>query len=132
MSEFDRLPISVDLYFESLYHLHIGDLQRAVSDAAVSAESHMRIIVQESIPSGAGPELRRLVDEANIRPIIQRVYGESLSLSGYTGYAKAPSEIHELFDYRNKILHKGTVEGLTEVRCRKLISAVRDLLWANK
>lgn len=131
LSKFDHIPIPVDLYFESLYYLHIGDLQRAISDAAVSAETHMRIIVQESIPDCAGAELRRLVDEANIRPIMQRVYGESLLLAGYTGDAKVPSEIHQLFDYRNKILHKGAVDDLTEAKCRKLITAVRNLLWID-
>lgn len=124
----DRIPISFDLYFDSLYHLHIGDLERAIADAAVAAESHVRGIVQDSIPSGMGPELRRLIDEANIRPIIQRVYGEALSFNG-TSRVKVPSEIHELFDYRNKILHKGMVNGLTKEKCRKLIVAVKNLLW---
>jgi hypothetical protein len=131
LSQVDRIPISVDLYFDSLHHLHIGDLQRAISDAAVAAESHVRFVVQESIPNGTGTELRRLIDDANIRPVLQRVYGEALSLTNGTGHFKVPSEIHELFDYRNKILHKGTVEGLTEAKCRKLIAAVRDLLWVK-
>ncbi|WP_343733535.1 hypothetical protein [Acidovorax sp.] len=129
LSEVDRIPVSVDLYFDALYHLHIGDLKRAISDAAVAAESHVRAVVQEAMPDGAGPELRRLVDEANIRPIIERVYGEALSLADSPGKFEIPSGIHKLFDYRNKVLHKGAVEGLTEDRCRKLIASVRELLW---
>lgn len=119
--------IAVDLYADAVFHMMNGDLERAVADAAVAAESYIRSKIQESLPTDAGVELRKFLDEANIRPVMTKLFPEAIASMG-AGTMKIASVVHELFDARNKILHLGTLPGLSGEKCSKYVEAVRSLI----
>lgn len=119
--------IAVDLYADAVFHMINGDLERAVADAAVAAESYIRSKIQESLPTDAGVELRKFLDEANIRPVMTKLFPEAIASMG-AGTMKKPSVMHELFDARNKILHLGILPGLSREKCSKYVEAVRSLI----
>lgn len=130
LHEIKEVPIWIDLLHEARFHLITGDLRRVVSDAAVAVDSHVRALVQDSMAPSTGPLLRRMVDETNIRQMLKGAYGEARVSMGLQPI-KIVSEIQQLFDFRNKILHKGEVENLTKDQCRKMLDAAFSLIEAK-
>jgi hypothetical protein len=120
-------PVSVDLYFDAIVHLENGDLNRTVIDAAVAAETHIRSVLQASLPPDLGPRLRDFIDDANIRPVLEKLLTEAALKTGHSIPATF-KDLHKLFNARNDLVHKGAAAGLSPDNCRKHLKAVRELL----
>jgi hypothetical protein len=123
--------IYCDLLYDAMAHLERGDLQRAVVDAAVAAETYMRTIVQQGFPDDLDASLQEYINEANIRPVFKKLFPAHLD----TPQNKIPkalnSNLHKLFDDRNKIMHfmhSGQKKAITAQDCHKYIRTVRALI----
>lgn len=121
-------PIFYDLLYDAMAHLERGDLQRMVVDAAVVTETYMKIIVQEGLPDGLNDQLKKYINEANVRRLIDRLFPECLDTQQEKTYMNLKPDLHKLFDDRNDIMHKGEKEGLTAEHCQRLVNSVRALL----
>lgn len=121
-------PIHFDLLCDARIHLERGDLQRAVVDAAVAAETYMRTKVEEGLPSNLDAALRWYINEANVRQVVERFFPERLDTQQVKRYRGLKSDLHKLFSDRNTILHSGQKGGLTAQYCGKLIKRVNDLV----
>ena len=125
----EQSPIFVDLLLDAEMHLAASDIRRAIIDAAVAAETFMRSIVQRTLPTGLGDRVREIIDEANVRRIMNKAFPESLALLGASAVDKdTMSDIHKLLDVRNKLLHTGLVIDIDAIRCSKYLKAVRKML----
>ena len=120
-------PVFVDLLFDAEMHIEAGDFRRAVIDAAVAAETYICTTVQSTLPAGLGDAARRLIDEGNIRPVMERLLPEALASLGKKGY-KVPSDLQKIFDARNKIMHSGHVADLSKEKCNQYVASVRRLI----
>lgn len=117
------IPLPVDLFFEACHHASLGDIRRAALDAAVAVEVFIRERVAASLPEGLGEAAREVIDTANIRILLNKVYLEATGQSG-----KSLSKIQELLNIRNDLAHKGSSSALTPERCHVLLEAVRIFL----
>lgn len=125
----EESPVFVDLLLDAEMHLHSRDVRRATVDAAVAAETYIRAVVQRSLPSDTGEKVRDLIDQANIRPVMGKLYPEALDkLSPLKPDPHTLKTVHQLLDVRNKVVHLGDVAGVDAAKCRKYVDAVRRLL----
>jgi len=121
-------PIFYDLLYDAMAHLDRGDLQRTVLDAAISAETYMRIIVRQGLPQGLDDPLQTYINAANVRQVVDKFFPARLNAQEKRRYKTIASALHQMFDDRNDIAHSGYKEGLTAQYCQKLIESVRALL----
>lgn len=121
-------PIFYDLLYDAMAHLNRGDLQRTVLDAAIAAETYMRIIVRQGLPQGLDDSLQAYINDANIRQVVSKFFPERLDDQEKRRYKTIASKLHQMFDDRNDIAHSGYKEGLTTQYCQKVIDSVHMLL----
>jgi hypothetical protein len=121
-------PIFYDLLYDATIHADRKDLQRAVVDAAVAAETYMKTIVEKGFPDGLDEQLKKHINEAPARRVIDKFIDERLAPQQKESFRLLKPGLRKLFEYRNAIVHSGRTEGLTAQKCQKLIKCVRDLL----
>ena len=121
-------PVFYDLMFDGEEHLNIGDLHRGVVDLAVACEDFMRNAVMQHLPKGLNNELRRYIDEAHIRQVLNYFFPEVLNEDGRKLLKKINSDLQKLFTARNDILHCGRMEDLTLNTCQKFLDVTRKLI----
>ena len=98
-------------------------------DAAVAAETYMRTTVEVGLPADLDASLRKYINDANIRQLVEKFFPERLDTAQANTYKKTiRSNLHKLFDDRNDIMHLGQREGLTESYCQRIINSVRELV----
>jgi hypothetical protein len=121
-------PIYYDLLYDAMAHLDRGDLQRTVLDAAISAETYMRITVRQSLPEVIDDSLRAYINDANIRQVLTKFFPGRLDTQEKRRHKTIASTLHQMFDDRNTIAHSGYKDGLTTQYCQKIIDSVHTLL----
>jgi hypothetical protein len=122
-------PVFIDLFLDAKAHLMSEDVRRATIDAAIAAESCIRMLIQEDLPDSLANEYSLHIDEANIRPVMQKFLPNALARRNFDALPKSViSDLHELFDIRNKLVHKGFALQLDTEKCRKQIRAVEALI----
>lgn len=121
-------PIFVELMFDAVQHIKLGDFQRATVDMAVACESYLRMLVSSSLPSDLSNSVREYLDEANIRPVLTRMVPEILSDQERQQLKRIQSRLHKLFDIRNDIVHMGATQGLGSRDCQQFLEATKALI----
>ena len=124
----DTPPIYIDLIMDATEHIKLGDRQRAVVDMAVACESFLRTLVAESLPHGLQNSIVTYVDDANIRPVLDKFVTDILDLTQQKALKKIRSRLHELFDLRNKLVHKGTGALVTIEKCHEYLEVAKKLI----
>lgn len=121
-------PVFVDLVMDATEHLKLGDLQRATVEMAMGCEAFLRMLVAESLPSDLQTSIIAYVDDANIRVLLEKFLPDILSAIELDKIKKIIKSLHELFDTRNALVHKGQVTTLTKERCEAFLIAAKKLL----
>jgi hypothetical protein len=121
-------PIFYDLLYAAMAHLERGELQRVVVDAAVAAETYMRNIVRENLPTDLDDRLKEYINNAPIWRVRDQFFPQRLNAQQWKEYKDLLPDLRNLFDDRNTILHSGQRESLTAQYCERLINSVRTLL----
>ena len=121
-------PIFVDLMFDAIEHMKLGDLHRATVDMAVACECYLRTLVTNSLPIGLKKSLSEYVDDANIRIVLTKFIPDVLSDQERQELKRLESRLHKLFDVRNEILHTGRNPALDFIDCGKFLEATRSLI----
>ena len=121
-------PIFIDLTMDAIEHINVGDLKRAIVDMAIACESFLRMIVEKSLPNGLQVSIATYIDDANIRPVLEKFVPDILNEKERKEFNKIKSKLHELCDLRNNIVHKGQSSELTEERCNSFLRTTKRLL----
>lgn len=121
-------PIFIELMFDAVEHIRLGDLQRASVDMAVACECYLRTLVTNSLPIGLKKSLGDYVDDANIRIVLTKFIPDLLDDEERQHLKRIESRLHKLFDVRNDILHTGQNRALSFNDCGKFIDATRALI----
>jgi hypothetical protein len=121
-------PVCIDLMFDGMEHLNVGDLQRSVVDLAVACEAYMRARVMQNLPGGLTEAVKRYIDEANIRQVLNHFFPEILSEEQKNLLKSINSSLQQLFNARNAILHSGYKEDLTTTECNKYLDTTQKLI----
>jgi hypothetical protein len=121
-------PVHYDLLFDAIEHFQIEDFQRSIVDSAVACESYMRAKVMQTVPLGLGDSIRKYIDEANIRQVLNRFFPEILTEEKRAKLKGINSMLHQLFDARNTILHSGHKADLTLSECQRYLEATQTLI----
>jgi hypothetical protein len=124
----EHSPLYFDLYFDGIEHCKVGEFQRSVVDFAVSSEVLMRSKVMGKLPNGLLQPIEEYVDEANIRIVMTKFFPWLLSDKGKGEFKRFSSQLHQLFDARNDILHSGHLPNLTEEQVEAFRVATKSLI----
>ena len=120
-------PVFVELMFDAIEHMRLGDLQRATVDMAVACECYLRMLVSNNLPPTVNEAIREYVDDANIRTVLTKFVPEFLNEVEREALEKIKSRLHKLFNARNDILHTGQLVELKLDDCGKFIEATEKL-----
>jgi hypothetical protein len=121
-------PVYVDLMFDGIEQLKVGNLQQSVVHLAVACEAFMRTKVMQSLPDNLTTAVVKYIDEANIRQVQERLFKDTLNHEQTKLLESINSRLHQLFDARNTILHSGRKEDLTPADCQQYIQATKKLI----
>jgi hypothetical protein len=124
-------PIYYDLLFSAYADLERGDLQRAIVDAAVAAETYIKTIVYDGLPPDLDAPVREYIERANISVVRERFFPARLDAEQKKRNSTLKPKLEQLFKHRNDIMHtqhKGRKKGLTADDCKTLLKSVRDLV----
>jgi hypothetical protein len=121
-------PVYVDLMFDGIEQLKVGNLQQSVVHLAVACEAFMRTKVMQNLPEGLTTAVVKYIDEANIRQVQERLFKDTLNDEQTKLLESINSRLHQLFDARNTILHSGHKEDLTSADCQQYIKATKKLI----
>jgi hypothetical protein len=121
-------PIFIELMFDAIEHIRLGDLQRAAVDLAVACECYIRKLVANSLPNGLKKSLSEYVDDANVRIVLTKFIPDVLSDQERRELKRLESRLHKLFDIRNEILHTGRSPALDFIDCGMFLEATRSLI----
>jgi hypothetical protein len=124
----DSPPIFYDLLYSAMAHLERGDLQQTVVEAAVAAETYMKISVQAGLPNDLDDPLKEYINNAQIWRVRDKFFPKRLDTQQRKVYKSLRPDLKKLFDDRNDIMHSGQKEGLTASYCQKIIRSVRELV----
>ena len=133
LADGEEPPVFIDIFFDAQMHLRAGDLRRALVDIAVAAETYIRHIVLEALPSDLSQSAKDLIDRTSISQLMEKLFFESLERLKKSEIASdVKTKIRELFKARNSALHRGKLENIDKETCTKYIDAVRGLLGLSK
>lgn len=121
-------PVFVDLVMDAAEHLKMGDLQRATVEMAMGCEVFLRRLVAESLPPGLHAPIATYVDDANVRPVLEKFVPAILSPEELRELKKIKIRLHQLFDLRNSIIHKGDTSALSKEHCEKFLEVSKKLI----
>lgn len=121
-------PVFIELMYDAVEHVRLGDLQRATVDMAVACECYLRKLVTESLPNGLTNSLSGYVDDANIRTVLTKFIPDLLNDEERQHLKRIESRLHKLFNVRNDILHTGRNQALSANDCAKFLDATRALI----
>lgn len=124
----ERPPVFIELMFDAIEHLAMGELHRATVDMAVACECYLRMIVTNSLPIGTSGSIREYLDEASIRIVLTKFAPEILNQKELGELKTIVGTLHQLFDLRNKIVHAGQIAGLKSQDCSRYLTATQKLL----
>lgn len=100
----------------------------AIVACAIAAETLAREVFWLSSGANPSPAARDIMDGVNVRAIISRWQ----KLTGITKTIARLSEVNQLFDLRNAIMHVGeTGEKLTRERAYNYLGAASDFIFAG-
>jgi len=120
-------PIYIELMFDGIEHIELGDFQRAIVEIAVACETYLRTLVTRSLPSGLKHAVVDYINDANIRTVITKLIPEILNEEGKKQLKKIVSSLHSLFDIRNEIVHTAKTIEITRDDCKNYLDTTREL-----
>ncbi len=88
----------------------------------------MRVKVMKQLPLGLNDTLRRYIDEANIRQVLNHFFPELLNDNEKRLLKGINSILQQLFNARNAILHSGYKADLAPNECQKYLEATQKLI----
>lgn len=120
-------PVWFDWLFEGENMIEIGDLPGAVIRFAVAIEGLMRTLYTQHARSITNETFVEVIDLVNLRAILNR--WEKLGYWREDSDAHFDtSQIHELFNLRDRIMHSGKVAGVDKPSCDKMAEAARKFV----
>lgn len=121
-------PVYVDLMFDGIEQLKVGNLQQSVVHLAVACEAFMRTRVMQNLPKGLTPAVEKYIKEARIKEILDHFLKDTLDDEQNKVFRKIKPSLRQLFKARNTILHSGHKKDLTSVDCQQYIQATKKLI----
>jgi hypothetical protein len=121
-------PVYVDLMFDGIEQLKVGNPQQSVVHLAVACEAFMRTRVMQNLPKGLSATVVKYIDEAPIRQVQERFFKDILDNEQKKVLKSINSRLHQLFNARNTVLHSGRKEDLTSADCQQYSEATKKLI----
>lgn len=121
-------PLHLTLLSDALDCIDNSDYKRALVDLCVSCEVFLRGSVITNLPKDTSEQVKRVIEEANINQFVSHLFPEWLDDDAEKLYRKnIKPEISSLLDKRNKLMHVGSNNGITEENCRRYAKALESL-----
>jgi len=121
-------PVYVDLMFDGIEQLKVGNLQQSVVQLAVACEAFMRTRLMQNLPKGLPATIVKYIDEASISKVQDYFFKDTLDNEQKKVLKSINSRLHQLFNARNTILHSGRKTDLTSADCQQYVGATKKLI----
>ncbi|MGB7291062.1 MAG: hypothetical protein WBD99_02685 [Thermodesulfobacteriota bacterium] len=128
LSTGDYPPIYVEFKHDAEENMRLGHYARCVVDLAIACETFLRYMVIQRLPPGLSTKVSAYVEDANIRQYIDKFFPEILQPATNVQFRNLTSNLHSLFDRRNKLVHMGRHTGIDELACRRWLDTTKRLL----
>ena len=121
-------PIYVEFKHDAEEHIRLGDYKRSLVDMAIACDTFLRFAVLQRLPGELNTKLTAYIEEANVRQYIEKFFPEINDEATNKQFKKLTSDLHSLFDRRNKLVHMGKDEGIDEKLCLRFLKVTQELL----
>jgi len=113
--------------FDGEHKIATGDLHGSVLSLAIAAETVIRTLMAKKVSERGNSAIQELLDSCSISRILDRWGKLAPEISGWAqAVDKAPMK--KLFEWRNRVAHRGETESLTAAECRVLAGVTRTLV----
>jgi hypothetical protein len=121
-------PVFVDLMYEGMEQVKLGDFRRAVIDLAMSCESFMRAQVNQHVSASVNHQIADYINKARAWQLIDQLFPSILSKERQLLFKDIQEVLKKLFTDRNTIMHSGHLTNLTQLECKKYVDATQKLV----
>jgi len=127
LQEPDGPPLWIDLLSTAEVRLKEGSLGEAIIGAAMACETVIRAVFWTHVPNVTNSTAFNAIDNVSVQSLLAK-WGDLTGLGKAQVNAMKKSEMHDLFDLRNAVVHKGKQESLDSVKVKKVLSATRTFV----
>lgn len=120
-------PLWFDYLAEHYHRLAGGDYPGAIISLAISCETLLRALLWEVSGKPRNAVAKMQIERANAQAIIGHLV-EFLEIRRQDVTKWRKSELHQLFDIRNKLVHEGYKEKITGGVARSLSERIREFI----
>jgi hypothetical protein len=129
----DDAPIYSKLLDDAREYRDRHEYRRSTIDLAIACEVFIRMMVLQSLPQNLDPDVRVMIEEANINQYVRKFFPNLLTIDGQAKFKKlANDHLGSLFDARNKIMHMAQDDRATNENCLRFIKATETLFEIGK
>lgn len=121
-------PIYFELIHDAEEQIKIGEYNRALVDLAVACETYMHIKVLRLLPKDLDQPFVKHIERANVRIFINNFFPSFLGDNERKQFKELKSNLHELFDQRNNLLHTRHMDELTFDECQEYLKTASKLI----
>jgi hypothetical protein len=121
-------PVYIELKHDAQAQLDAGDYRRSLLDSAVACETYLRTIVIRNLPDSLNATLVTFIEEGNISQFINKLVPGILNETENQQFRRLKSDLHSLFERRNKLMHLGSAVNLNYETCEKYVALAEKLL----
>ncbi|KAF5428874.1 hypothetical protein C5S36_16215, partial [Candidatus Methanophagaceae archaeon] len=125
-------PIYVEFKHDAEENIRLGDYRRSLVDLAIACEIFLRFAVLQRIPVELNTKQTADIEEANVRQYIEKFFPEIIDEATNKQFKNLTSDLHFLFDRRNKLVHMGKDKGIDKKLCLRLLKVTQELLSISR
>ncbi|MGF6265033.1 hypothetical protein OKW49_005961 [Paraburkholderia youngii] len=123
-----EVPIHIKFFDDAQEAFGRHEFRRSIIDLAIACEIFMRTMVLRRIPSDLDPDVRVMLEEANINQYVRKFFPNLLTEEGKKRFkGLANDHLGSLFDARNKIMHMAEGTRATGENCFRFSRAAQTL-----
>ncbi|MEM5342408.1 hypothetical protein [Paraburkholderia azotifigens] len=123
-----EVPIHLKFFDDAQESFSRHEFRRSIIDLAIACEVFMRTLVLQRLPPDLDPDVRAMVEDANINQYMRKFVPNALTEEGKRRLkALASAQLESMFAARNKIMHMAKEDRATGENCLRFIRAVETL-----
>jgi hypothetical protein len=124
-------PIYFDLLFDAEQHYEARSLNRCVVETAMACEVYVKERITTHLPKPLSPVARSLIERARM-PDQFKMLRETLTPAEEQQFDGIRPNLNQLIEARNKVVHTGKNDGLTDPICLDFLHTARSLLTLGR
>jgi hypothetical protein len=123
-----EVPTHIKFFDDAQDSISRHEFRRSIIDLAIACEIFMRTLVLRCVPKDLDPDIREMLESANITQYYRKFFPNLLTADGRRRFkGLANDHLESLFDARNKIMHMAEETRATRENCLRFSKAAQTL-----